>query len=221
MPTLLSTKHFLNGLLAQVRVRQGRYSGWMSKSLEIQTVTDAPVIPALATDRAARSASVRSKTSVELFARCVNHLPKSVWALLDVFSVCLGHYVGYRLFEIQFPRSTWVADMTLVNAVVAMCFVACGVVCGLYDRETLMYRARILVRSILTVSLALALAYVVMHALMYEVYSRRIAVVGPLAFIGISGSLRMLAHRLLSRLQRRDSLCRLRRFDSTAVPGRP
>lgn len=174
----------------------------MSKPLDILDVADSQVIPALG-EKAVHHETLRSSTGSALFARCVNHLPKSVWALIDVCSVCLGHYVGYRLFQIQFPRSTWVADMTLVNAVVSICFVASGVLCGLYDRETLMSRARILVRSILTVTLAIALAYVVMHALMYEVYSRRIAILGPLAFIGISGSLRMIAHRLLSSLERR------------------
>lgn len=150
-----------------------------------------------------RPESGTSRSRSEFFARCVRHLPKSAWAVIDGVTICLGNYIGYRLFEIQFPRSTWLADLPLVNVVTAVCFVAAGVLCGLYDGETLRHRSRIILRSILTSIVALAMAYVVMHALMYEVYSRRIAMVAPIAFLGVAGSLRMLAHRLLWGLQRR------------------
>lgn len=122
---------------------------------------------------------------------------------MDAASVCAGNYLGYQLFRAQFPTSTWVADMTLTNAVVALSYVLSGVVIGLYDVETLRYRARIVVRSLLTVGLAIALSYVVMHTLMYEIYSRRIAVISPLTFIAFAGGIRLLAHRLLNRLQNR------------------
>lgn len=143
----------------------------------------------------------RSRT--EFFARFVMNLPKSAWAITDAAAVCLGNYIGYQVFHFRLQSASWVADLTLVNAVVAMCFITSGVVFGLYEREALRHRARIVTRSLLTIVLAIALAYVVMHALMYEVYSRRIAMMGPLAFIGLSGSLRMLACRLIRNVEQR------------------
>jgi sugar transferase (PEP-CTERM system associated) len=139
----------------------------------------------------------------DFWARLVNQLPKSVWAIVDTGSVCLGNYIGYRLFHIQFPRSTWVADMTLVNLVVALCVVCAGVMCGLYDRETLQHRSRIAMRSTFTLVIAVGMAYAIMHALMYEVYSRRIAVVAPVAFMAISGGFRVIAYHMIKQLRNR------------------
>jgi hypothetical protein len=113
------------------------------------------------------------------------HVPKSVWAVVDAVSVCLGNYIGYQFFRLQFPTSTWVADVTLANAVVAVAYIAAGLVVGLYEIETLRHRSRIAVRSLLTIGLATAIAYVVLHTLMYEIYSRRIAIISPLTFIAV------------------------------------
>lgn len=136
-------------------------------------------------------------------ARFLIHMPKSVWAVMDVISVCIGNYIGYQFFHLQFPTSTWVAGMTLVNAVVAISYVAAGLMVGLYETETLRHRSRITIRSLLTAGLAVAISYVVMHTLLYEIYSRRIAIMSPLTFIAISGGIRMLAHRVLRHLKTR------------------
>ncbi len=145
----------------------------------------------------------KRRSRSESLARILTHLPKSVWAVMDVVSVCLGNYIGYQFFRIQFPTSTWVADMTLVNAVVAISYVTSGLIVGLYETETLRHRSRIAVRSLLTVGLAIAIAYVVMHTLLYEIYSRRIAIISPLTFIGISGGVRLLSYRVLRNLKSR------------------
>jgi sugar transferase (PEP-CTERM system associated) len=131
------------------------------------------------------------------------HVPKSVWAVADAVSVCLGNYIGYQFFRLQFPTSTWVADMTLANAVIAVAYIASGLAVGLYETETLRHRSRIAVRSLLTIGLATAIAYVVLHTLMYEIYSRRIAIISPLTFIAVSGGLRLLACRVLRNLKSR------------------
>lgn len=160
-------------------------------------------------------------------ARFLIQMPKSVWAVMDVISVCIGNYIGYQFFHLQFPTSTWVAGMTLVNAVVAISYVAAGLMVGLYETETLRHRSRIAVRSLLTACLAVAMAYVVMHTLLYEIYSRRIAIMSPLTFIAISGGLRMLAHRLLRHLKTRvlfvgsgNSICRVAAAVREAEAGR-
>ena len=143
----------------------------------------------------------RSRSGI--VARSLVHVPKSVWAVADAASVCLGNYIGYQFFRLQFPTSTWVADMTLANAVVAVAYIAAGLAVGLYEVETLRHRSRIAVRSLLTIGLATAIAYVVLHTLMYEIYSRRIAIISPLTFIALSGGLRLLACRALGNLKSR------------------
>ena len=115
--------------------------------------------------------------------------------------MCLGNYIGYQFFHLQFPTSTWVADMTLANAVVAVSYVVSGLIVGLYEAETLRHRSRIVVRSLLTVALAIAIAYVLMHTLMYEIYSRRIAIISPLTFIALSVGARLLTYRVLRNLK--------------------
>ena len=170
--------------------------------------TPLPVQPEPADPKPAR-ANLPSPTfthqpsRAQTLARLLMHLPKSVWAILDVGSVCLGNYIGYQFFHLQFPTSTWVADMTLANAVVAISYVVSGLIVGLYEAETLRHRSRIVVRSLLTVGLAIAVAYVVMHTLMYEIYSRRIAVISPLTFIALSVGARLLTHRVLRNLKSR------------------
>ena len=145
----------------------------------------------------------RRRSRSEILARSLMHVPQSVWAVADATSVCLGNYIGYQFFRLQFPTSTWVADMTLANAVVAVAYIAAGLAVGLYETETLRHRSRIAVRSLLTIGLATAIAYVLLHTLMYEIYSRRIAIISPLTFIAISGGLRLLACRALRNLKSR------------------
>lgn len=163
----------------------------------------------------------------EILARSLVHVPKSVWAVADATSVCLGNYIGYQFFRLQFPTSTWVADMTLANAVVAVAYIAAGLAVGLYETETLRHRSRIAVRSLLTIGLATAIAYVVLHTLMYEIYSRRIAIISPLTFIAVSGGLRLLACRVLRNLKSRilfvgcgDSIRRIAEAVTESEAGR-
>ncbi len=163
--------------------------------------TGTPKEPALKNRSAPTFGRHRSRS--EILARSLMHVPKSVWAVADAVSVCLGNYIGYQFFRLQFPTSTWVADMTLANAVVAVAYIAAGLAVGLYETETLRHRSRIAVRSLLTIGLATAIAYVVLHTLMYEIYSRRIAIISPLTFIAISGGLRLLACRSLRNLKSR------------------
>ncbi len=143
------------------------------------------------------------RSRAECIAGFLRHMPKSLWALLDASSVCLGNYIGYQLFRFQFPTSTWIADMALANAVAALSFVVCGLAVGLYENETLRHRSRIVMRSLLTIGLAMAISYVVLQTLLYEIYSRRIAILSPLAFVALSGGLRMLTYRVLRNLKTR------------------
>ncbi len=143
------------------------------------------------------------RSRFDFWGRYILNLPKSTWAIWDAAAVCLGNYIGYLIFQLQFPRSTWAADLTLVNAVVALAYVTSGVICGLYDTRTLRHRSRIMVRTLLTIGLAVALAYVVMQMLIYEIFSRRIALIGMVTFVAFSGGARLLAHRVIQRVKTR------------------
>jgi sugar transferase (PEP-CTERM system associated) len=117
--------------------------------------------------------------------------------------------------------------MTLANAVVAVAYIAAGLAVGLYETETLRHRSRIAVRSLLTIGLATAIAYVLLHTLMYEIYSRRIAIISPLTFIALSGGLRLLACRAMRNLKSRilfvgygDSIRRISEAVTASEAGR-
>ena len=94
----------------------------LSETVDIlHAPTTAPAVTSQPRDlkRSLPAATFESSRSwSDSLARILMHLPKSVWAIMDVISVCLGNYIGYQFFRLQFPTSTWVADMTLVNAVV-------------------------------------------------------------------------------------------------------
>jgi len=38
----------------------------------------------------------------EMVARVLYRVPMSIWAIVDAVSTCLGNYIGYQIFHIQF-----------------------------------------------------------------------------------------------------------------------
>ncbi|MFQ5501620.1 MAG: sugar transferase [Phycisphaerae bacterium] len=124
------------------------------------------------------------------------NLPRAVWLLLDIAIVCGGTLMGHHLFvwwtatpDPLAEYHLWIASIVLASSVVVA-----GSMFGLYDTSTLWARSRIVARCLLTVSIAMAAAWLVMHLFMYSHLSRRAAATGVCFFLVTASSVRLLVH---------------------------
>ncbi|MFQ5411500.1 MAG: sugar transferase, partial [Phycisphaerae bacterium] len=124
------------------------------------------------------------------------NLPRAVWMLIDIAIACGGTLLGHHLFvwwtAIPDPLSEyhlWIASVVLASSVILA-----GSMFGLYDSSTLWARSRIIARCLLTVSIAMGAAWLVMHLFMYSQLSRRAAATGVCLFLVTASMLRLLVH---------------------------
>ncbi|NLX14724.1 MAG: sugar transferase [Phycisphaerales bacterium] len=97
-----------------------------------------------------------------------------IWGFFDMAILAVGIYLSYGLF-VWSPEGRWVR-FGWVETCLIQCglLVLMGMVFGLYEQQTLLRRSRILARSLLTIGSAVAVTYIVISLLMYEVHSRRV-----------------------------------------------
>lgn len=132
------------------------------------------------------------------------NLPRAVWMMLDIVIVCSGTLLGHDLFVWWAPTTEalgsyhlWVASAILASAVVLA-----GSMFGLYENTTLWSRSRIVARCLLTVSVAMATTWLVMHLFMYSQLSRRAAATGVVIFLFSASLIRLLAHHAVRDVRR-------------------
>lgn len=120
-------------------------------------------------------------------------LPAGTWVLFDALLLCAGVHIGFRFFVIGRMPLDMHVPMWQGWATLATALVFAGLVFGLYERETLLSRSRILTRMMLTALAATVLTYAFIYAIMYTTFSRRVAgsAIGLLAIAG--GSARLFA----------------------------
>lgn len=131
-----------------------------------------------------------------IIGRCLLNLPRAVWMLLDIAIVCGGTVLGHTLFVWWSPvpdplsqYNLWIAGIVLASAVVLA-----GGMFGLYEAATLWARSRIVARCMLTVTVAMAMTWLVMHLFMYSELSRRAAATGVAFFLVTASTIRLLAY---------------------------
>lgn len=106
--------------------------------------------------------------------RVVSSLPLGTWALVDVVFLGIGTYTGYQWFVVDhFPVFAHV-PLWQGGAILTSTFIFASLVFGLYERETLQSRSRILTRIMLTAATAVVLTYAIVYVLMYTTVSRRV-----------------------------------------------
>ncbi len=124
---------------------------------------------------------------VHVIGQALLSLPASTWLLLDISILATGIYLGYRLFPP--PQMLATPHIVLWQAAAVFAFVVtmASLVFGLYDRDTLMSRSRILTRMLLTSGTATVAAYAIIYVIMYATISRRVAgvAIGVFLFSGV------------------------------------
>jgi exopolysaccharide biosynthesis polyprenyl glycosylphosphotransferase len=145
----------------------------------------------------------RSTASI-LFGGCLLNLPRAAWMAFDILVVCGGTLLGDRLFVWWTTGGTLLADYSLsvANIVLATAVVLAGSIFGLYEPTTLWSRSRIIVRCLLTVTLAMLATWLVMHLFMYSTMSRRAAVCGIVMYLAIASAFRLICHHAIQGVRR-------------------
>ncbi len=177
----------------------------MSVSAPIPIGTDRPSVGTLTAGRPlvlphAFGASWRR--GLRMAGRALVGLPPSSWLLVDVALISVGINLAYVIFP-PFPLiDTPHIALWQASAIFAFAVILASLVFGLYERETVMGRSRILTRMLLTAAATTLLAYGIIYVIMYSTVSRRVSGF-TLSFFLISGvGIRMGAWWCVHRMHR-------------------
>ncbi len=131
-------------------------------------------------------------------------LPKPVWMVVDAGLCAAGVLLGQRLFASWIPADSLMGDANVIVAtlVLAWSVVLSGLMFGLYEPATLWQRSRIAARSLLAITVAMLMACLVLHLLMYSQVSRRAAAAGTTFYLMTAPLIRLAAHRAVITVRR-------------------
>ena len=150
----------------------------------------AATVPSLCGDRRV-GRRTQGRHALRILGQFLTGLPVAAWMLVDVAILCTGLKFGY----IYFVPPTYVPqvsiDLTSAAAIYSAALAVSGLVFGLYERETLMARSRILTRCLLTTVVATILSYAIIYLVMYTLLSRRAAGCAVAGHLIIGTSLRL------------------------------
>ncbi len=132
------------------------------------------------------------------------HLPRAVWMIFDILVVCSGTLIGHNLFVWWEPTPVTLFDshLWIASGILASSVILAGSMFGLYETSTLWSRSRIVARCMMTVTVAMAATWLVMHLLMYSTLSRRAAATGVVIFLLNASLVRLLAHQAVREVRR-------------------
>lgn len=119
-------------------------------------------------------------------------LAPSSWLLTDLLVLSAGLCIAF----LTIPHyDAGVPHLALWQAVFVFAFAMTGanMILGLYERETITARARILARTGMTAAATAAISYAMIYAVMYATVSRRVATVALATFCVLSVGLRFWA----------------------------
>lgn len=137
-----------------------------------------------------------------MFSRLLLGLPPSSWLLLDVGCLSIGVYLAYLIFPPAQIVDTPHVALWQASAIFAFAIMMASLVFGLYERETVMGRSRILTRMLLTSAATAVIVYAIIYVIMYSTVSRRVAGFA-LAFFVVNGTaIRLAAWRAVQRMDR-------------------
>lgn len=139
-----------------------------------------------------------------LVGSCLLHLPRLVWMLLDMALVCGGIVLGQSLFVWWAPIPSALAgsNLWIAGTILAIAVILAGSAFGLYEASTLWARSRIVARCLLTVTVAMAVTWLIMHLFMYSHLSRRAAATGMIFFFLTASMVRLIAHHAVRDVRR-------------------
>jgi len=137
-----------------------------------------------------------------MFARVLLGLPPSSWLLVDVICLSLGVYLAYLIFPPAEIADTPHVALWQASAVFAFAVMIASLVFGLYERETVMGRSRILTRMLLTSAATAILVYAIIYVIMYATVSRRVAGFALAFFLVHGTAIRLAAWWAVQRMDR-------------------
>ncbi len=121
-------------------------------------------------------------------------LPPSTWMLLDITFVSTGVELAFVILPPpELPVTPHVA-LWQAMPVFAFAVTLASLVFGLYERETIVSRSRVLTRLLLTSALAVLIAYAAIYVVMYSTVSRRITGLTLSAFLLFALTVRLFAN---------------------------
>jgi len=129
-------------------------------------------------------------------------LPTSTWLLLDVCALTGLLCVAYRVFPPPNLEHTPHVELWQACPVFALGLVVASLVFGLYERDTIMSRSRILTRMLLSISAATTISYAIIYVVMYATVSRRVTGFTMVFFLVGTGFVRLFACWTVHQLHR-------------------
>ena len=125
-------------------------------------------------------------------------LPVGTWVLWDLALLYIGTYFGFKLFVTGWILPYLHVQMWQAWGILAGTFLFASLVFGLYERETLYSRSRILTRMMLTTVTAAVITYAIVYALLYTTLSRRVTGMSIGLLVACGGSARLFARWALN-----------------------
>jgi len=125
--------------------------------------------------------------------RALVGLPPSSWLLVDFALIVIGVYCAYAVFPPLSPAETPHIALWQATAIFAFAGIIASLVFGLYERETVMSRSKVLARMLLTAGTATVFAYAIIYVIMYSTVSRRVTGFAVTFFLGSGMGVRLAA----------------------------
>lgn len=150
-----------------------------------------------------RSAPRAARDALSRVGRFLLDLPEGAWLMLDAVLVGLGLALGYHVvgavstgFRVEHVVA-WKAHLVLIGS-----FMTASLIYGLYQRETLWSRSRIVTRTLLTTGTGVTLSYALIYVALYAVLSRRMMGWALALYLPASLGLRLTICGLIQRVRR-------------------
>lgn len=130
-------------------------------------------------------------------------LPMATWVLLDLALLLVGIHAGFNLFVDGHILPYLHVRSWPAFAILAASFFFSSLVFGLYERETVYSRSRILTRMMATTITAAIITYAVVYAVLYTTLSRRVMGLSIGLLVATGGAARLFACWALHSIRRR------------------
>ncbi|MBU0717698.1 MAG: hypothetical protein KJ749_05565, partial [Planctomycetes bacterium] len=148
------------------------------------------------------AASSYRERALRVISQSATALSASAWLIVDLSILVGGICWGYSLFPPPVIIVTPHIALWQAGAIFAFVVTMASLVFGLYERETLMSRSRILTRMTLTVVAATVAAYAIIYVLMYATVSRRVAALAMAVYLVGGTAIRLGAWWAIHRVHR-------------------
>ncbi len=175
------------------------YGGSMSIEYSAQGNAAAVAAPTIGRLVGERRATLRLDGSsarlraIRFVGRAFVGMPASSWMVVDLICVLVAVHTAYELVPpYSLVETTYLASWQ-ASAIFAFAVIIASLVFGLYERETLMGRSRILTRMLLTTASAGVIAYALIYVVMYATVSRRVSGLTLACFFAAGSGLRLAA----------------------------